>query len=317
MLANSSPLNKRTISIIIVTGVLIGVLFFAMSYIQSESEKKINKILELHEFESQEDYAERISPEISLIIEQQKFSTFMLILSLTAATGFVIFFFERFKIKEAEQSDSKLMAIGELSARLAHDLRNPLSIIRITLENLKMLYGEDETKTRQFQKIDRAIDRIVHQIDEVLGFVRESPLNFHKESVLQILKEVKDSTRIPEDISLVLPNKDVKIYCDKSQLIVALNNLLYNSIQAINGKGMIAISLIENNKKIILEIEDSGLGIPEEILPKIFDPLFTTKQQGTGLGLVSVKSIIESHGGTISVTSPPTIFTIVLPKNQN
>ena len=241
----------------------------------------------------------------------------MLILSLTAATGFVIFFFERFKIKEAEQSDSKLMAIGELSARLAHDLRNPLSIIRITLENLKMLYGEDETKTRQFQKIDRAIDRIVHQIDEVLGFVRESPLNFHKESVLQILKEVKDSTRIPEDISLVLPNKDVKIYCDKSQLIVALNNLLYNSIQAINGKGMIAISLIENNKKIILEIEDSGLGIPEEILPKIFDPLFTTKQQGTGLGLVSVKSIIESHGGTISVTSPPTIFTIVLPKNQN
>ena len=250
------------------------------------------------------------------IIEQQKLSTFLLILSLTAATGFVIFFFERFKIKEAEQKDSKLIAIGELSARLAHDLRNPLSIIRITLENLKMLYGADETKQRQFEKIDRAIDRIVHQIDEVLGFVRESPMNFQKESVLNILKDVKDSLRLPQDISLVLPKKDASISCDRGQLIVALNNLIYNSVQAIQGKGLIAVSMIENNKKIVLEIEDSGTGIPEDILPKIFEPLFTTKQQGTGLGLVSVKSIIESHGGTISVTSPPTIFTIVLPKNH-
>ena len=250
------------------------------------------------------------------IIEQQKLSTFLLILSLTAATGFVIFFFERFKIKEAEQKDSKLIAIGELSARLAHDLRNPLSIIRITLENLKMLYGADETKERQFEKIDRAIDRIVHQIDEVLGFVRESPMNFQKESVSNILKDVKDSLRLPPDISLVLPKKDVSISCDRGQLIVALNNLIYNSVQAIQGKGLIAVSLIENNKKIVLEIEDSGPGIPEDVLPRIFEPLFTTKQQGTGLGLVSVKSIIESHGGTISVASPPTIFTIILPKNH-
>lgn len=287
-----------------------------MSYIQSESEKKINEILISNEFESQKEYVERITPQMNEIIEQQKLSTFLLILSLAATTGFVIFFFERFKIKEAEQKDSKLMAIGELSARLAHDLRNPLSIIRITLENLKMLYGADPTKERQFVKIDRAIDRIVHQIDEVLGFVRESPMNFQKESISNILNDVKESLRLPKEISLVLPKKDVSISCDREQLIVALNNLIYNSVQAIQGKGLIAVSLIENNKKIVLEIEDSGPGIPEDVLPKIFEPLFTTKQQGTGLGLVSVKSIIESHGGTISVTSPPTIFTIIIPKNQ-
>ena len=76
------------------------------------------------------------------------------------------------------------------------------------------------------------------------------------------------------------------------------------------------ITLKENSNHIVIEIKDSGDGIPHEIIDNIFEPLFTTKQQGTGLGLASVKSIIESHNGTISVTSQPTIFTITLPKNQ-
>jgi signal transduction histidine kinase len=74
--------------------------------------------------------------------------------------------------------------------------------------------------------------------------------------------------------------------------------------------------LVEKNKEIIIQISDSGSGISNNNLEKIFDPLFTTKQQGTGLGLVSVKSIIESHGGIILVTINPTIFTITLPKIQ-
>jgi len=72
---------------------------------------------------------------------------------------------------------------------------------------------------------------------------------------------------------------------------------------------------LDTYDKIIIEIEDSGKGIPKKDLSKIFQPLYTTKQHGTGLGLVSVKSIIQAHGGSISVKSPPTIFKIELPKN--
>ncbi len=80
-------------------------------------------------------------------------------------------------------------------------------------------------------------------------------------------------------------------------------------------KGTLKISMIDLGSSIQLEFEDTGLGIPADILPKIFDPLFTTKQTGTGLGLSICKSIVEQHGGTISVRSPPTVFTVRLPKN--
>jgi len=87
-----------------------------------------------------------------------------------------------------------------------------------------------------------------------------------------------------------------------------------NSIQAISDKGEIEITIEENIGEIIIQVKDSGEGIAKDDLEKIFEPLYTTKLQGTGLGLISVKSIIELHGGLISVSSPPTIFTITLPK---
>lgn len=98
----------------------------------------------------------------------------------------------------------------------------------------------------------------------------------------------------------------------------AFRNILSNSIDAIGeNKGNITIRARNEKDNLILEFEDSGTGISKEDIDKIFEPLFTTKQQGTGLGLASVKSIIEAHGGIISVKSPPTVFTITLPQNPN
>lgn len=90
--------------------------------------------------------------------------------------------------------------------------------------------------------------------------------------------------------------------------------MILNGVQAIIHTGIIEITVEENNDGIIIQIIDSGEGITKKHLDSLFEPLFTTKQQGTGLGLASVKSIVESHGGIISVVSPPTIFTITLPK---
>ncbi|QLH06846.1 sensor histidine kinase [Nitrosopumilus ureiphilus] len=222
----------------------------------------------------------------------------------------------RLAILEKQLKEEKFIAIGHLASRMAHDLRNPLSIISMSLENLKEMYEVDDIKQKLFDKIERSIDRITHQVDEVLDFVRERPLTLDKTKMTEIISESLDTLNIPKNIKLILPKNDVELICDKKQLVIALDNLILNSIQAIEGKGMVSLSINEKNDSIIIEIEDSGSGIPKDKVDDIFEPLFTTKQQGTGLGLASVKSIIEAHRGSISVTSPPTIFMIELPKNQ-
>jgi signal transduction histidine kinase len=164
------------------------------------------------------------------------------------------------------------------------------------------------------EKIDRSIDRITHQVNDVLDFVREQPITLNNNKMSEIISESLDSVPIPENIKLILPKNNVEVYCDEKQFSTVFNNLILNGIQAIVHAGTIEITVEENNDGIIIQVKDSGRGIPNQNLDSIFEPLFTTKQQGTGLGLASVKSVVESHGGVISVTSPPTIFTITLPK---
>ena len=210
----------------------------------------------------------------------------------------------------------KLALLGEFSARIAHDIRNPLSIVLVSLENLKSLYGADETKQKQLDRAERSIDRITHQIEDVLNFVRERPLNLEDLLFSELLSESMDSIRIPDDVKIKIPKNDILLFCDKKQFLIVLNNLILNAIQAMCNVGIIEINLVENDDKIIIQIIDSGNGVSGNNLEKIFDPLFTTKQHGTGLGLVSVKSIVESHGGLIAVTLNPTTFTITFPKTQ-
>jgi signal transduction histidine kinase len=110
-----------------------------------------------------------------------------------------------------------------------------------------------------------------------------------------------------------LPEKDFKINCDARKIEGVLSNIVNNAVQAINGQGEIDVETETDSKFLTIKIKDSGPGISEENLDKIFEPMFTTKTTGTGLGLVICKSIVEQHGGTISVTNKPTTFTIALP----
>jgi len=219
------------------------------------------------------------------------------------------------KSKKQQQLE-KFALVGQLTGNIAHELRNPISVIQITLENMKMAYGVDDVKQQQFDRIERSLDRILDQVGEILDFVRARPIVFEETKFSKVLFESLDSIKIPDDIKLVLPKNDVDMHCDLRQFAMVLNNLILNGIQAMDNVGTIEIILIEKNNEIIIQISDSGNGISDDNLDKIFDPLFTTKQHGTGLGLVSVKSIIESHGGIILVTMNPTIFTITFPKIQ-
>jgi len=220
---------------------------------------------------------------------------------------------EEYKSKLIKQE--KLSSIGELASRLAHDIRNPLTVIKVTFDVIKSknknLTPEDIEK---FERVDTAMHRITHQIDNVLDFIKEKPLKFEKHKISDIVNSVIADLPKSNDIKIEIVCEESEIECDFEAMKVVLINLVINSIQAIKDSGKIKISSKIRGDKAIIEIEDSGPGIPTEILEKIFEPLYTTKEEGTGLGLVSCKSLIEQHHGKISVQNNPTRFTIEIPK---
>lgn len=217
----------------------------------------------------------------------------------------------------------RLSAIGQLSARIAHDLRNPLSVINATSKmfRIKLEPHLDDKSREQLERLDRAVYRISHQLEDVLDYVRVPMLDKKDYSALMILKDVMERVEIPSNITVELPTNDCVIHCDQDKMEVVIVNLFMNSIQAIGEKnGTIKIGIKEEESHILLSVSDSGPGMSNDVLGKIFEPLFTTKQIGTGLGLSSCKSIVEHHGGTIEVSSvvgKGTTFVLKIPKKSN
>jgi signal transduction histidine kinase len=123
-----------------------------------------------------------------------------------------------------------------------------------------------------------------------------------------------EKINLPNNIEIKISDNDVKINCDPVKIDAVFINLIVNSIQALSEGGIIEIKIDTKDHDAIIQFIDSGEGIPDKIIGNIFEPLFTTKQKGTGLGLASCKNIIEEHHGTISVKNNPTTFTIQMPK---
>ena len=222
------------------------------------------------------------------------------------------------KTREVLKSE-RLSAIGELSGRLAHDLRNPLSVMKMSVDLLKQNSSETKISDPDVQKrldlIEKSIDRIAHQVDEVLEFVRVSPLQLISVSIHDTLQSSVKKINTPDNIDIKISGDDLKITCDPVKLDAVFLNLLVNAIQALEKGGNIEIKISEQNNLVILDFIDSGKGVSDDNLEKIFEPLFTTKQKGTGLGLSSCKNIVEQHSGTLSVKNNPTTFSVILPKN--
>ena len=216
------------------------------------------------------------------------------------------------KLMQAE----RLSAIGEISARLAHDLRNPLTVIKGTVEIVKA--KNDPSKTgfsdNQLEMMERAVSRMSNQIDDVLDFVKIQTLHTTRNSILETIGLSVAKIQKSAEVSINVMGENIESVYDADKLEVVLDNILMNAVEAIDEKGEIMVQVKEENNEIVIEVEDSGKGVPKDLLPKIFEPLFTTKQRGTGLGLASCKRIVEQHGGSISVKTKPSIFTIKLPK---
>ncbi len=188
--------------------------------------------------------------------------------------------------------NERFLAMGELSARIAHDLRNPLSVIK------NIVYLFESSKNPEISKyilpMNKSIERMEHQINDVLNFAKNKPPSLAKYSISGILKDSIQTQKIPDNIKVTVMDSDTKVMVDSIQLESAFSNIIRNSIESIGDeKGIITITITEKQNDVVIEIVDSG--ILNADINRIFEPLYTTKMTGTGLGLASCKSIIENH----------------------
>lgn len=264
--------------------------------------------------------------ENQLLIGQQQTIIFLSIM----VSVIVIFIIIRNKIikrnkiiynleKQSEQlKNERLATVGQLTSRIAHDLRNPLSSIKNTVEIMEIEFEKklNENMKENLERLKRGISRLSHDVEDVLDFVKVVPLKIEKTSLRSVIDASIDRIDV-NSIKMKLPQNDIEIFCDPDKLEIAFINILQNAVDAIDKNGQIEIRFIDNHSEVIIEFEDNGITIPEEILSKIFEPLFTTKMKGTGLGLVTTRNIVEQHKGTITVKNNPVTFTVKLPKNPN
>lgn len=220
------------------------------------------------------------------------------------------------QLKKTNNFLERMSVIGELTGRLVHDLKNPLSVIKMENDMAKMRIDDADEKTKQSSKrIENSIESISNIINDVLDYVKKGKYSFKDVLISDIISEAIDMVSIPDKIKINLNLKEIKVSVDEIKLSLVFSNIISNAIESISDTGEITIRIDDVGDKIKIDFEDSGPGIDIKIIDNIFDPLFTTKSTGTGLGLVTCKKIIEDHAGEIKVKNNPTTFTVILPKD--
>ncbi len=219
-----------------------------------------------------------------------------------------------------------MATIGQLAAGVAHELNEPLGSILGFAQLVKKGLNKPEQVIKDVKKIESASLHAREVIKKLMLFSRQSPQQKSLINLDGIVEEglyFLESRCAKADITLIkeLNHNLPDFVADKSQLYQILVNLVVNSIQAMPEGGTINIKTSCDDTNVILSVKDTGLGIEEDILNKIFIPFFTTKDidEGTGLGLAVVHGIVTSHGGFVQVESKPgegTEFNIYLPINH-
>ena len=230
--------------------------------------------------------------------------------------------------KQAErriQQTEKLVAIGQLAAGVAHEINNPLGVILCYTDIIKENNEENAEIIADIEIIDRHAENCRRIVADLLDFSRskesrierkEQSVNDSIENVLLMVQQqfLKQKIQLTTELDPTLPD----CFIDERRLKQVFLNLIMNGVQAIASNGEISIRSRLADEQILIEIEDNGPGISKDILDKIFDPFFSTKEpgQGTGLGLSVSYGIVREHNGEIKVSSVPeqgSIFTVILP----
>ena len=282
-----------------------------------------------------DEWTRLVSREIEITYPEHRFIDFYVVPLAVARPGeqgavVILRDITRDRMNEAKTIESeRLNALTLLAAGVAHEIGNPLNSLTIHLQllerELSHLAEQDKAGLKELVDVSRReVERLDQIISQFLRAIRPTQPGFERISIkaiiddtIEFLKhEVKDrdvlvEVEAPADLPLG--------YVDKNQIRQAFFNIIRNAIQAMANGGLLKITLGSNDRFVIVSFKDTGPGIPADDLSSIFEPYYTTKTEGSGLGLMIVLRIVRDHGGELEVHSEPksgTTFTLFLPRDE-
>ncbi len=226
---------------------------------------------------------------------------------------------ERKKMGEKLLKTEKLAAIGELAASVGHDLRNPLTGITGAVYYLKMKLASkmDEKSREMLDLIEGDIKYSNKIVNDLLDFSGEIHLHRTKVGIKSLIRKTLSKIDVPKKVKIIDSTDNTpEVLIDGDQMTRAFQNLITNAIEAMPKGGRLEIKSEKTGDCIKISFRDTGVGIPEKNLSKLFTPLFTTKAKGVGMGLAICKRIINTHGGSIKIKSKEgegTLVTVTIP----
>lgn len=228
----------------------------------------------------------------------------------TSYIGVVRDITERKNAEKQMLNAEKLLMTGKIARSIAHEIRNPLTNINLSLEQLKdEVPNEVEDADLYFTIIERNTERIGTLISDLLNSSKPKELQLKEHSIVEVLREAIEM--VDDRLKLLKIEKEVhfqdnlpNVLLDSEQFKIAILNLLINAIEAMKPeKGILKLYIHSIDNDILIIIEDNGKGISKESISNLFEPFFSQKKEGSGLGLTTVQNIIHSHNGNIDVES--------------
>ena len=224
--------------------------------------------------------------------------------------GTVVIFQDLTHYREMEDQvkrADRLAAVGELAARMAHEIRNPLTSMAGSIEVLQQRLSLEKSDHKLMDIVLRETDRLNQLLTDFLVYAKPQPPKFEHVSLDQLVKETAElfsKNSVTQGIEIVSEiEPEIFVYADPMQLSQLMWNLIKNASESMKQGGRIYVRVVKNSGRAAIEVRDEGEGIPIEIQREVFQPFYTTKTKGTGLGLATVKRIAEDHYGEISFTT--------------
>jgi signal transduction histidine kinase len=228
---------------------------------------------------------------------------------------------EELEVKNRELSrKNRLADLGQMAAHIAHEVRNGLVPVTVYLSMLRRRSAEDTESTRIIGKMENAFTAVDSIVSDLLQFTAQNPPKRQPTAMKRFCEDLLEplaANATAQGVQIeVNAREDLVFSIDSSMLRRALLNLAFNAIDAMPSGGRLSFAVFESHGTACIEVTDSGAGIPEDSLPRLFEPFYTTKSSGTGLGLAIVQRICEAHGGEIWVDKSPSggaRFSILIP----
>ncbi len=233
---------------------------------------------------------------------------------------------DRLIARERKMQADRITSMQTMTAGLAHEVRNPLNAAKLQLELLERRLRRESSDARLLQPAELAqmeVERLTELLNDFLAFARPPELQLQDRDVAEIVRhvcELEAPNAQKRNVTLVttIPNTEIFARVDGPKLHQIVDNIMRNAVEASPDGGRVTVTVASTHDEVEIVIEDNGPGIPIELQARIYEPFFTTKEGGTGLGMSIVHSLVSLHSGTISLDSTPegTKFVVTLPRRQ-